>query len=106
MFMGGNRGGGPSFSDAWDETPLFYKFLVFTAGPISIVSIFTPVFLTSFAMIPGLVFRFQIWRLFTSWMVDQSLINTLFALFSLYFYLPPRVKISTFRKRNSEPHTR
>ena len=91
MFMRGNQN--ISLSKGWEECPLFYKFLVITCLPIGLISIFTSSFLSSLSMIPALVFKFQIWRLFTSWMVDMSILNTLFGLLMLYYYFPARVYI-------------
>ena len=101
MFRGGNEG---SFGDVWAATPIFYKCLVFIVGGLSIIGILTSIFVNFFIMIPALVFRFQIWRLFTSWMIELSIINAIFGLLSLYYYFPTIVEIIIFRKKSLALH--
>ena len=81
-----------------------YKALVISGLIIGLFSVFTGLFAYIFAnMIPFTVNKFQIWRLFTSFLVDQSIINVIFNLYIMSMCVPIIVSFPLSRNKCTPP---
>lgn len=64
----------------WAQVPLFVRFIMITTITFYILSWFVGTFTKALTNLPALViYKFQIWRLFTSVFVTLSIFNVLFA---------------------------
>lgn len=83
----------------WSELQVGFKYLLVTTLSIAIVSIFVRIFVYIFAnVLAYTIYKFQVWRLITSFLVDQSFITVLFNVYLLSIYLPKIVTSNVFRK--------
>lgn len=83
---------------------LAYKCLVISGLVIGLFSVFTGLFAYIFAnLILFTVNKFQIWRLFTSFLVDQSIINVIFNLYIMSMCVPIIVSLPLSRNKCTPP---
>lgn len=80
--LGGAQNAGTSWERFWKELPYGFKRILILTIAIGVVSIITNLFLYLFGNIYSFtVSKLQLWRLFTSFLVDASIINVIFSLY-------------------------
>lgn len=80
--LGGGQNAGTTFDRFWKELPYGFKHILILTIAIGVVSILSNLFLYLFGNIYVLtVSKLQLWRLFTSFLVDASIINVIFSLY-------------------------
>jgi hypothetical protein len=80
--LGGGQNAGTSWERFWKELPYGFKHLMVLTLAIGVISIISNIFLFLLGNIYSLtISKFQLWRLFTSFLVDASIINVIFSLY-------------------------
>ncbi len=83
------NGQGATCESYWRAMPVSYKGLILACLALGLLSIFIGIFAYIFAnVVAWTLYKFQIWRLLTSFLVDNSIISVIFKLYMLNFSLP------------------
>ena len=102
MLAGVNNGGnaGATCEAYWREMPTGFKFLCVSTLILGVLGMITSLFTYMFVnLVVWTVNSFQIWRLLTSFLVDNSIINVIINLYILSMSLPLLVPSLIFRKK-------
>lgn len=84
--FGGGQNNNMSFGRWWKDLLIGFKYLLITTVGFGLFSIiFGELFIKIFInYMPSTVYKFQIWRLFTSFLVDGSILQVLLCLYLLH----------------------
>jgi hypothetical protein len=92
MFGQGSQGGPLTFANFWLQLTTAFKCLAIATLALALLGLSTQLFTLALANILYQTFnKLHIWRLTTSFLVDQSIINVLFNLYLLNNLLPDLV---------------
>lgn len=109
--LGGGRDRDQNVGTCWEMLEMGFKILFVTEMILCLLSLFLP---GLFIYFPNIVIYtvegFQLWRLFTSFLLPGiggafSFINVLFDFYILYMFMPDLVSYTLLRKNVSQPHT-
>jgi len=93
MFGGGQQNNNMTFGSWWKDLQIGFKYLLIATIGLGLLSFIMPFIIIIFINIISLtIFKFQIWRLFTSFLVDMSIIQVLMYLYLSYQYIPRLVR--------------
>jgi hypothetical protein len=93
--LGGGQNAGTTWESFWKELPFGYKHILIVTLAIGVISVVSNIFLFLFGNLYYLtVSKLQLWRLFTSFLVDASIINVIFSLYLMYSSAPQIVSLS------------